>query len=169
MRVGEITWPGPPGLLGGCGLKGVGRVFEQQSQKTSKQRKRAPWSPPPILPFPLQGLRMADAGVPRRSGPCLNGTSPRPAGQICSPDKASGAGEKAGEAKLLFRKDLCFSTCTALFMPFLKHPCSSFPLSQIMPSTPFSLRPAHMLPVLTLTHQPPRSHSCRTCYRAVHI
>lgn len=112
---------------------------------------------------------MADAGVPRRSGSCLNETSPTPARQTCSPDKASGAGEKAGGAKPLLRKDLCFSACTALVMPFLRHACSPFPLSQIMPSAPSSSRPTHMTPVLTLTHQPTWSHSCRTCYGAVRI
>ena len=107
---------------------------------------------------------MADAGVPRRSGPRLDGTSPGPAEQICCPGKPSddwggvaGRVGRAGQAKLLFGKDLCFSSahlypCRHSNTPWLLSTESDLALRA------FSSRPAHMLPVLSLTHQPARSY-----------
>lgn len=51
---------------------------------------------------------MAEAGILLRSGPRLDGNSPRPTGRTRYPGKASGDGEEAGWAKLLFWEDLCF-------------------------------------------------------------
>lgn len=65
-------------------------------------------------------------------------------------------GGRSSETSLLGRRVLpCVHTST---QPFLKHPRGSFPLDQVLPSGSFSSRPAHMLPVLTLTRQPAWSY-----------
>lgn len=116
-------------------MGGVGTVSECVSQEPANiinwfPRRREPCSP--LLP----------PGVPPRSGPCLDGTSPRPAGQTRWPGKASSDREEAGSGQLLFRKDSHFPAATPLPTPSLRYSLGSFLPSQILPSGPFTSRPS---------------------------
>lgn len=94
---------------------------------------------------------MADAGVPWRSGPRLDGTSPGPAGQICCPGKPSGDGGREGWSGQTSLPERLVLPYVHMFVhAVLQTPWGSFPLNAL-PLWAFSSRPAHMLPFLSLT------------------